>query len=252
MFTHAITRGPGPNLAEGITTSKPEPPDYDLARRQHDRYVDTLKSLGLQIVTLDPLPDYPDAYFVEDTAVVTPDVAVITIPGAKSWRGETEAIEPALAEYRPVKRIVPPGLLDGGDVLMLGKHFLIGVSKRTNKEGAAQLGRILEEHGYTWMEIPVRHGLHLKSNASCIGENRLLVNKTLARFEELKTYDKIVVDKDERSAANTLLIRDQLLVPMGFPKTRLKLEVAGLRTIELDISEIRKMDGGLSCMSLRF
>jgi dimethylargininase len=222
-----------------------------LAKEQHGHYVDTLRSLGLEVIELEPLPDYPDAYFVEDPAVVTPDAAIITIPGAKSRRGEADAIEHVLAERRAIRRMEQPGTVDGGDVLMLGKHFLIGVSKRTNEEGAAQLGRILEEYGNTWTAISVRHGLHLKSNVSCIGENKLLVNGPYARLEELKVYDKIVVDKDERYAANTLLINGQLIVPKGFPKTRLKLEVAGIKTLELDISEIRKMDGGLSCMSLR-
>lgn len=252
MFTRAVTRRPGDNPGDGITKSKLGPPDPELLKEQHGLYVETLRSLGLEVTVLDPLPDHPDAYFVEDAAVVTQDVAVITIPGAKARLGEAAAIEPVLAEFRPIGHLEPPGTLDGGDVLAVGKHFLIGLSRRTNEEGAAQLGRILEEYGNTWAPIPVRHGLHLKSNVSCIGENRLLVGKAYARLEELKPYDKIVVDKDERYAENTLLIRDQVIIPKGFAKTRLKLEVAGLKTIELDISEIRKMDGGLSCMSLRF
>jgi len=252
MFTRAITRRPGENLAAGLTGSRLGPPSYGTAKEQHDRYVETLVSLGLDVIVLEPLPGHPDAYFVEDTAVVAPDVAVITIPGAESRRGETEAIEPVLAEYRRIERIRPPGLLDGGDVLMVGTHFLVGISGRTNAEGAAQLGAVLEEHGYTWTTVPVLRGLHLKSNVGFIGSDVLLVSEGYARLDALKRYEKIVADNAEPYAANTLLINDRLIMPAGFPKTRRMLEATGLEIIELDISEMRKMDGGLSCMSLRF
>jgi dimethylargininase len=251
MYTRAITRRPGENLAQGLTSSRLGKPDYELAMEQHESYVQALRSLGLDVIVLDPLPDHPDAYFVEDTAVITPDVAVITIPGAESRRGETDAIEPVLAQYRTVVRMEPPGVLEGGDVLMVGTHFLIGISGRTNEEGATQLGRILEKLGYTWTALPVLGDLHLKSGVSCIGPDRLLVNEKLAELDALKGYDKIIVEDRERYAANTLLINDRLIVSKGFPKTKRKLRAAGFEIIELDISEMRKMDGGLSCMSLR-
>ena len=174
MFTHAIARKPGRNFAQGLTTANLGAPSYKLITEQHKAYVETLESLGLDVVVLDTQPDYPDSYFVEDTAVVTPDVAVITIPGASSRRGEEDTIEPVLARYRKTLRIQATGTIEGGDVLMLGTHFLIGLSDRTNPEGAEQLGRILEKYGNTWTTVPIGAGLHLKLSVNFVGENTLI------------------------------------------------------------------------------
>lgn len=251
-FTHAITRKPGKDFAQGITAEKLGPPDTTRMQRQHAEYVQALQSAGLEVIELDPLPGYPDAYFVEDVAVVGPQVAVITSPGAPARRGEERAIEPVLSGFRPTRRIQLPGTLEGGDVLMVDSHFFIGISRRTNEDGARQLGRILEEHGCTWTLVPVSAGLHLKTSASYLGENRLLVTDLVAGREEFRAFDKILVEKGEERAANTLLINGCLLVPKGFPRTQAKLERLGFRQVEVDASEARKMDGGLSCMSLRF
>ena len=161
MFTHAITRKPGKNFAQGITTSDLETPNYKLMVKQHGAYIQALKSLGLEVIVLDSEPDFPDAYFVEDTAVVTPDVAVITNPGAEDRKGEEDTIEPLLSKHRKTICIQPPGTLDGGDVLMVDTHFFIGISERSNMEGAEQLGRILEKYGNTWAAVPVNSGLHI-------------------------------------------------------------------------------------------
>jgi dimethylargininase len=253
MFTQAIVRKPGPNFAQGITTSLgSEPPDYNLILRQHAAYIETLKSLGLEVIVLDPLPDYPDAHFVEDTAVVTADIAVITNPGADARKGEEKSMAQVLAGYRKIEQIHPPGTVDGGDVLQVGNHFFIGRSERTNKEGTEQLGHILQRYGNTWTTIPVRAGLHFKSSVNYVGKGTLLVTEDFAEHEKLKGFDVIVVDRPEAHAANTLHVNDHLLTPGGFPGTRMKLEVLGLRIIELDTSEVRKMDGGLTCMSIRF
>ena len=252
MFTHAIARKPGENFAQGLTTSRLRAPSYEMMIEQHSAYVHTLQSLGLEVVVLDALPGYPDAYFVEDTAVVTPDVAVITNPGAGARRGEEDWIEPVLARYRSTVRIRAPGTLDGGDVLMVGRHFFIGISERTNREGAEQLGRILEAFGNTWMAVPVGAGLHLKSSVAHVGEKTLLVSKEFADLDEFKEYDRLVLDETETDAANSLLINNRLVMPGGFPSAKGKLEALGLEIVELDVSEARKMDGGLSCMSLRF
>lgn len=252
MFTHAITRKPGINFAAGITSSHLGVPDYQLMSQQHAAYVDTLASLGLEVVELDPLPGYPDAYFVEDTAIVTPDVAVITRPGARARRGEEKAVEPVLAQYRRIERIHAPGTVDGGDVLAVGTHFFIGISHRTNKQGAAQLGRILERYGNTWRSVPVTSGLHLKSSINYVGHNTLLVTREFSGLSLLKGYQKIIVDNGEEYAGNTLAVNGTLIIPAGFPKTRKKLRAAGYEIVALDVSEARKMDGGLTCMSLRF
>jgi dimethylargininase len=252
MFTHAITRKPGKNFAQGITTSDLETPNYKLMVKQHGAYIQALKSLGLEVIVLDPEPDFPDAYFVEDTAVVTPDVAVITNPGAEDRKGEEDTIEPLLSKHRKTICIQPPGTLDGGDVLMVDTHFFIGISERSNMEGAEQLGRILEKCGNSWAAVPVNSGLHLKSCVNFVGNNTLLITEDFADLNEFKGFDKIILNKEEESAANTLFINDCLIIPKGFPDTRKKLATLGLDIIELDVSEARKMDGGLTCMSIRF
>jgi dimethylargininase len=220
--------------------------------KQHEGYLDALISCGLKVTVLDPLPDFPDAYFVEDTAVVTPDVAVITCPGADPRKGEEVSIALFLAGFRKLERISAPATLDGGDVLQVGNHFLIGVSQRTNKEGAEQLGRILESYGNTWVAMPVGDGLHFKSSVNYVGKNTLLVTPDFAGYPELSRYDKIILERDEAYAANTLLVNDRLLTPAGFPSVRKRLEGLGCEIIELETSEMRKMDGGLTCLSIRF
>ena len=253
MFTHAIARKPGPNFAQGLTTAvNEEAPDFNILVDQHQKYISTLISTGLEVILLDALPEHPDAYFVEDTAVITSNVAVITNPGADSRKGEEKTIAPVLEKYRNIDRIISPGTVDGGDILQVGQHFFIGVSERTNHEGAGQLGQILKRHGYAYTTVAVGDGLHFKSSVNYVGKNTLLVTEDFATSDQLAGYDILVTDKDESYAANTLFINDHLLVPRGYPNTLKKLEVLGHKIIELDTSEVRKMDGGLTCMSLRF
>ena len=252
MFTTAITRQPGENFARGITTADLGTPNYSRILEQHAAYIATLQDLGLNVIELEPLPEYPDAYFVEDVAVVTPNVAVITNPGAAARNGEQAHIEPVLAQYREVAHIQPPGMLDGGDVLMVGRHFFIGVSERTNQDGARQLGKILEKYGNTWATVPVGAGLHLKSSVNWISGNHLLISAGFATAPQFEGFRKILVDPAEEYACNTLWINGTLLTPKGFPQTRKQLKALGLPIIELETSEVQKMDGGLTCMSLRF
>lgn len=250
-FIYAIVRKPGEDFARGITTSDLGSPDYKLMLKQHRDYVNTLKSLDITIIPLNPLRNYPDAYFLEDTAVNTQDGIVLTNPGADSRRGEIVDIEPVLAGFDRVLRINAPGTLDGGDVLSTGSHFFIGISRRTNRAGAEQLGRILEDQGNTWTPVPVERCLHLKSSVNYIGNNTLIITREFADRHEFKGYDKIILETAESYAANTLLVNDSLIMPTGFPRTREMLEKTGLDIIELDVSEARKMDGGLTCMSIR-
>jgi dimethylargininase len=252
MFSHAITRLPDKNFANGLTTTNLGSPDYALILQQHHTYRQALLSLGLDIVVLPPEPAYPDAYFVEDPAIITPKIAVITRPGAPSRQGEEETIEPILKYYRPLAHITSPGTLDGGDVLMVGEHFFIGFSERTNNEGVSQLSTILSRAGYTCDIIPITSGLHLKSSVNFIGENTLLITEDLASNQAFSSYRKIIVDEEEAYAANTLWVNHVLLTPKGYPKVYQKLTRLGMRIIELDVSEVQKMDGGLTCMSLRF
>lgn len=252
MFSTAITRKPGKNFTQGITTANLGKPSYPDMLAQHNAYIEALKKVSLRVIELEPLPEYPDAYFVEDVAVVTPDVAVISNPGAEARNGEQQYIESMLAQFREIAHIKSPGTLDGGDVLMVGKHFFIGLSERTNPLGAAQLGEILESYGNTWISVPVGAGLHLKSSVNWVGGDTLLIGAAFAGQPEFEDYEQIVIDPKEEYACNTLWINDTLLTPKGFSKTLEQLKTLGLLVIELETSEIEKMDGGLTCMSLRF
>lgn len=251
-YSRAIVRKPGENFARGITSVELGMPDYELMMQQHQNYIDTLRKLGLEVIVLDVLQDYPDAYFVEDSAVITPEIAVITNPGVQSRRGETEFIEPALAKYRPLRYITPPGTLDGGDVLAVGKHFFIGLSERTNQEGAGQLGGFLESYDFTWNTVEVISGLHLKSFVTHAGKGTLLLHQNFANRVEFMDYEKIILTENEYAAANSLLINGTIIMPDNHPTVKKKLKALGCSIIELDMSEARKMDGGLTCMSLRF
>jgi len=250
-FSHALCRRPCPDLGAGQTTSPEGQPSFELALEQHAGYVALLESLGLKVSVLDAEAGYPDAHFVEDTAVVTPHVAVITRPGHENRRGEEVTIAPHLSPHRPLVHITAPGTLDGGDVLMVGNHFFVGLSERTNQEGADQLGRTLEQHGHTWQAVPVGAGLHLKSGVNEVGEI-LLVTEAFSKREEFREFPQIVVHVNEQYAANTLRINDHLITPEGYPRTRELLQKTGLTIHELPLSEMRKMDGGLTCLSLRF
>jgi len=252
MFSHAIVRKPAPNFSRGLTTSRLGQPSYTLIQKQHDTYIETLGNLGLAVTTMDPEPDYPDAYFVEDTAVVIPEAAVITIPGATTRQGEQDSIEPVLSRFRKIEKIQAPGTVDGGDVLMAGQRCFIGISDRTNAEGARQLGAILESYGYAFDTISVGEGLHLKSSINYVGKNTLLLTTPFQNLNPFDNFDKIVLDEKETYAANTLWVNDFLIMPRGFPTAKKQLSALNLPIIELDVSEVAKMDGGLTCLSLRF
>ena len=252
MFTHAIARKPGLDFAQGLTSSALGAPAFLKMLAQHEAYLAVLRSLGLDVEVLEALEGHPDAYFVEDVAVVTPDLAVITRPGAEARRGEEESMVPVLARHRPTLRIQAPGTVDGGDVLMVGRHFFVGISQRTNLEGARALGAALERHGCTWTPVEVAAGLHLKSSVNWAGGDTLLLSGAFRDRPEFSGYRRIVVDPGEEYAGNTLWINGHLLVPEGYPRTLARLEGLGLPIHLLDTSEARKMDGGLTCMSLRF
>lgn len=239
-------------MVAGITTSGLGPPDFSTALLQFDAYVKTLEYCGVAVITLEPLEQYPDAHFVEDTAVVTPELAVICNPGAASRKGEVPSIAAALAPFRNIVWIQPPGTLDGGDVLRVGQHFFIGLSDRTNEHGAGQLGAIVSGFGYTWSTVSVTAGLHLKSSVNVLSDDTLLTTQTYAAHPTLAGFHRIAVSSQEEYAGNTLFVNNHLIMPAGFPDTRDKLMVLGRPIIELDTSEFRKMDGGLTCLSLRF
>ena len=251
MFSRAIVRKPGANACQGITTATLGAADPVLMRTQHDAYVRALESFGVSITLLEADERFPDGCFVEDTAVVTPASAVLTRPGAPSRRGEEIEIEPLLAGHREVRRITAPGCVDGGDIVVTGDRVLIGLSARTNRDGAAQLARILEADGMICRTVPVAGGLHLKSHVNHMGGDRLLVSRAYAARDELAEFEHIVLPDGEEYAGNSLHIDARVLVPAGFPLTCELLERNGFSPVPLDVSEFRKMDGGLTCLSIR-
>jgi len=252
MFAKAIVRIPGKNFDQGISTSGLGSPDYKKAIEQHSAYCEALRKCGLDQIILEPDLQYPDSTFVEDTAIVTSSMAVITRPGDPGRSGEEKEIEQVMQDFRKIEKIRAPGHVDGGDILQAGSHFFIGISERTDHEGAGQLGSILTNYGFTSGEMQVGNMLHLKSGLNFIGNNTLLVREAFSGLQEIGKYEKILVPPDEDYAANCVRVNDYLLIPQGFPITRERLLEKGYSLIELDVSEFQKMDGGLSCLSLRF
>ena len=206
----------------------------------------------MEVTELPALSGFPDAPFVEDTAVVVPELAVITRPGHPARLGEEESMELALAPHRPTPHILAPGTLDGGDVLLVNQAFYVGVSDRTNKEGIRPLEELVAPFGYTVTPVPVEAGLHLKSSINIVAPNTLLATPDFAARPEFADYTILVVDPEEAYAGNTLHINGTLITPSGYPKTLKQLQGLGMDIIELDTSEFRKLDGGLTCLSLRF
>jgi dimethylargininase len=255
-FTRAIVRPPAATFADGITAASLGPPDLALALEQHVAYCRALEDLGLSLVRLDPDPDFPDSTFVEDTAIVTTNGAILTRPGASSRAGEVAAVGAALRQWFPrPAEIVAPGTVDGGDVCEAGSHFFIGLSHRTNREGASQLAGWLAGLGFGSSVIDIRGMpslLHLKTGLSWLGERRLLASGELADDEAFAGWDVVRTPEGEDYATNCIAVNGALLVARGFPATSALLGGIGREIIPLDMSEYRKMDGGLSCLSLRW
>lgn len=285
MLSRAIVRPPAPNFAEGLTTAGLGAPNFELALRQHAAYCEALERCGLKLIRLDVDPDYPDSCFVEDAAVVVPEFAfqgvrvptptraILTRPGAASRAGEVESMRAAFDQFVPeldIQQIQPPGTLDGGDVCEAGAHYFIGLSERTNETGAKQLAQFITAHGYTagYVDIQPRplgaltsssaaslrdsRLLHLKSGLAYLENNRLVVTEGLAERKEFAEFERVLVPRGEEYAANCVLVNDHVLVAAGFEQFERKLRALGYRTLALDMSEFQKMDGGLSCLSLRW
>jgi len=256
LFKNAIVRIPGSNFAEGLTTVSLGVPRYDSVVQQHSRYCKALEECGLAITTLDSDLRYPDSTFVEDTAVLTPRGAILTRPGAPSREGEVAAIRETISSFFPsALEIDTPGTLDGGDICEADGHFFLGLSHRTNEEGVRQLAVHLAGQGYTSSVIDVRAMtsiLHLKSGISYIGENTLVAMEEMAGNELFRDYELIRVDQEESYAANCVRVNERVLVAAGHPHLTAELSDRGFNPLVLDMSEFQKMDGGLSCLSLRF
>jgi dimethylargininase len=256
VFKHAIVRLPGINFAQGLTTVQLGVPLYDKVLQQHARYCEALQECGLTLTTLDADPDHPDSTFVEDTAVVTAHSAVLTRPGARSREGEVSAMRAALGSFfSAMGEIEAPGTLDGGDICEADDRFFLGLSQRTNEEGARQLAVHLAREGYTCAVIDVRGMgsiLHLKSGISYIGGHTMVVMEEMAGHELYNGYELIRVTEQESYAANCVRVNERVLVAAGYPLLTAELKARGFHPLELEMSEFQKMDGGLSCLSLRF
>ena len=255
-FSQAIVRPPSTSFPEGLTQADLGVPDLELAMQQHATYCTALEKCGLSLTRLEPDPRYPDSTFVEDTAILTARSAILTHPGAVSRRGEVSSVEAALAQIYPsLTTIKPPGTLDGGDVCQVENHFFIGLSERTNETGAQQLAELLTEDGYTASYVDIRdldNTLHLKSGMANLGDRRLVLTQEMETQDAFQGYEIITVVQEENYAANCLRVNDFVLIPAGHPRTEAKISKLGYTTLTLEMSEFEKMDGGLSCLSLRF
>ena len=255
-YTHAVVRPPPPSFATGLTHSKEGVPDVALAMLQHRAYCQALIDCGLQLTELPADPAYPDSCFVEDLAIMTARGAIATLPGAPSRAGEVESIVAALGSWYPdIPRITASGTLDGGDVCEANGHFLIGLSGRTNEHGARQLADFLTMHGYRSSLVDLRESprlLHLKTGMTYIGDGRIVLSSDMPVDEVLRSYELIVVSEAERYAANCIRINDRVLIAAGYPEFAETLAGLGYDTLPVEMSEFRKMDGALTCLSLRF
>lgn len=253
MFTRAIVRKPCQAMLNGLTEANLGLPDFALACEQHQDYIFALQECGLQVTELAALEDFPDSCFLEDVALLSSKCAILTHPGAVSRRGETAHIEEAIKAFYPqIERIDLSGHVEAGDIMMVADHFYIGLSARTDIKGATQLISILEKHNLTGSMVEMSDLLHLKTGLSYLENNNLLTYGEMHTHSDLSQFTRTEIDEDESYAANSVWINGTVLVPKGFPKALHKIQQLGYKTREVAMSEFQKLDGGLSCLSLRF
>lgn len=256
-FENAIVRKPSKSMLDGITTGmfSDETPIYEDALKQHATYVSLLKQLGLDVLELDPLEQYPDSCFVEDPAVVMKECAIITNSSADSRNGEKKEILPAIQQFykdEDIYFIEAPGTMEGGDVMLVDRHFFIGCSNRTNMEGIQQFENIVSQYGYTVSAVEVKEGLHLKDFVIYLENNNMLLSETMNEVDDFAKYNRYIVPKEELYAINSLYINGTVLVPKGNPNTEAYIRFLGYPVIVIDTDEFKKIDGSLTCLSLRF
>ena len=252
-YSTAILRSPCENMIKGITTATLGQPNYDVALKQHTAYIQVLDDLGLTTDILEKDNNFPDSCFVEDTAIVSDKMAIITLLGALTRRGEQIAIHKSLKSYfEHIEVIKPPGTVEGGDVMRIEDNYYIGLSKRTNLDGASQLKSFLEQEGYSVSFIKFSSFLHLKTGVNYLGDGILIAGGEFVQKQEFQKFEVIEVPISDIYSANSLRVNNVVITPVGFTQTRIKLENYGFDVIEINISEFQKLDGGLSCLSLRF
>ena len=252
-FNSAIVRSPGRSVVNGLRASAGPAPVYEAIVAEHESYVAALRAAGVRVTALEPLEHFPDSIFVEDPALVFSDAAVLLRPGAPSRFAEAQELSPTLAARFPEVLQLPEGHVDGGDLLVTPARVFIGLSARTNHAGAAALQSLLDSIGRPSEVVGIPRGtLHLKSDCSLIDEETVLASEECANSGALQGFRTLVVPGDERSAANALRVNDVVFVRAGCPRTLDMLAKHGLKAVPLQVSEIAKIDAGLSCMSLRW
>ena len=250
-MTIAITREISPRFSEcEITHIERTPIDLNAAHAQHRTYVNALRELGCNVIELPAEADLPDSVFVEDTAIILPEVAVITRPGADSRKSETESIIRALTPLIKLVRVQEPATVDGGDVLVLGKRIYIGLSTRSNQDAIDQLNGLLGDYGYSVTGVELHDCLHLKSAVTRVDDKTLLINRNWVDTSNFENFDFVEVDPSEQHAANCLPMGSSIIFPTAFPRTCAKLEEQGYKVVCVDVSEIAKAEGAVTCCSL--
>lgn len=254
MYTHMIVRTPSKSMIKGLRRDFAGDPDYELALRQHQAYIDALESLGMVVDVLPPLEDYPDACFVEDVATVTEKMAIVTNPGAKSRNGEKEYIVEALKKYYPEEHIhyITEGFVEGGDVVRAGDHFYLGNSERSNEAGRKQYIEILEQYGYTGSVEDTSSGLHIGCDMMYIQNNNMVITGELVDNPAFDKFNKVIASEEEAYAANVAWINGTVLMAEGYPNLEKQIKDLGYNVITLNNSEFKKIDGSITCLSLRF
>lgn len=254
-FTTAITRAPAENCVHGITTADLGTPDVVKFRKQHALYVAALERAGLSVTVLGPDEQFPDSVFVEDPAFCLPEIAILLRSGAAARQGEAKAVEPALRSFygRHLCSLSAGAFVDGGDILVTDREVLIGLSNRTNSYGINEITEVLRPWGYTVRAVDTPTGvLHLKTDCATLGGDTVLATRRLAASGVFDSYEIVQVPDGEEAAANAVRVNDTVLVADGFEMTANALSDAGFNVECLNVSEARKLDGGISCMSLRF
>jgi dimethylargininase len=249
----ALTRNVSPSIERcELTHVDRRPIDFELARTQHRKYVECLSHCADQVLELQAAPELPDSVFVEDIAVVLDEIAIITRPGAEVRRRERPTIRDALRPYRALEAIGFPGTLDGGDVLRIGRTIYVGRSTRTNRDGIEQLRELSQPLGYSVIAVEVHGCLHLKSAVSQVAPKILLINRDWVDLSCFGEFEMIDVDPGEPFGANALLVDESVIYPALFPRTRARVEAAGLAVQTVEVGELAKAEGGVTCCSLLF
>jgi len=253
-FSHAICRLPARSLIDGLRAVDIGQPDYDIFLQDHKNYITALEAAGAKVTVLEEMEDFPDSVFIEDAALCLPKGAVIMRPGAPTRLGEAEAIKPFISEvYTNVEIIEGSGFIEGGDILTTENEILVGRSARTDSAGINELSSIVSSWGYKVREVNTPAGiLHFKTDCSLLDENTILSTKRLATSGCFEGYKVILVEEGEEACANSIRYNDSVIMPSGFPKTKAVLQNHGYSVVTIGNSEAAKLDGGMSCLSLRF